>query len=202
MSKFYIMFSISITLFLSGCYFISHKSFPNISSIEIKEYELSNGLIKICLPPDPDFYGREYDVAGGTVYSTFLYTRWLGGSLGDYPISDISVLKDVKVPQEGNALMLRKRKFYDDDSGRTYSLFRECFISNANPLIKYELVLKTSCGTKDFSTEAERDARLAIDDEIFDKVINSIRIKNKDGEWIKPPIVKLNDEVWKDGKRQ
>ncbi len=73
-------------ILLCGCYFTSNEFLRNDKKLIIEQHLFLNGTLSISLP-------KEESISLDTThYTNTLYSKWLGFSAGDYPISRIVLI--------------------------------------------------------------------------------------------------------------
>jgi len=190
---------LSLTLFC-GCYFTSHEFLQNDKPLVLKQKIFLNNTVSVLLPEDgwyvtPDKY-----------YSKSVYSKWLGFSPGDYPISRVTFVCRKYIPEPYDLCTNTLKKgappqevilyVSSNVSSNDYTKkFRrgDLFI-NGNSL---HLLIATSYNAELLPDKALQKYRMDEDDKLFEKTLDTILIE-VGGKWIKPPIVhvKANDIAW------
>jgi hypothetical protein len=178
---------------MTGCYFLAHTNYPNTADVNYKRHTFYD-VLSIDLP-EGEKKIQELIIDGEKnstpmIYRNILFTKWLGGSAGDFSISKIGVFANARENKSNKIIITRTI----DKKQETFILIREATI----PFTIHEKSLRISLYTSNLPSLLNKEAinqRIEIDNKIFDRIVHSIKIKNDKGEWIKPEIEVSEDKV-------
>jgi hypothetical protein len=168
--------------FAAGCGSFFREKFPNNADLKYEKHYFLDKKIMCDLPEN--LHPRNHSDLAYIV----LFSKWLGGSAGNGSISEISVLNWKKNNNAG--ILLLENKKTQDDGFKTIT--RRAYYSISEE-IGIKLYLSTSVYEKDLPNP-EFSKRFSIDDQIFSRIVESIRILNDKGEYIKPPVKEVETE--------
>ena len=170
--------------FVSGCLSFQAKT---QKELEYYHQEFFNGdiYVSIELPVVQVRYDHQ------SLYSNVILKKRINFIAGDSAISFIRITEEkfennFKIPQKIEVKKIKARYNHFDSIRR---------IANIETVKGLKICLVSSLSQFVFKTESSKQERIAIDDAIFNRIVESIRVRNKAGEMVKPEIVKLPDEV-------
>lgn len=182
-------FTVLAIILLSGCGQKNPIDLGTAETIKLKGVTVVNETVKMSVPSAAArrFYAAE------SSYKRSLYAVYGGFSVGYIPLSEFIEYPTPSTSGNDSWKIEGKNQIFVDRTLITKE--RDIYFAQES-VIRFKLfTVETACGCDDEKRITRTIKRLQIDDKIFQKLVDQIRVKDKSGNWVKPVIEKAPDEV-------
>lgn len=180
----FILIVVGWLFFLAAMNAMARKGDIRVFDLKYEKFEFFNGDVIVELPDKPR---REITA----LYYKVLMDQAMSLVAGHSEISVIRLNKYAGPMEDKFKSKLVVEKETDNDKDGL-TVYRYAFWYGKVPIV---FALTTGMTPNTRLAPADRDARIAKDDEIFEHIVESFRYRKEDGTYAKPEIVRQPDEV-------